>query len=568
MAKKYTILIDNEPLDLWVSKDNEVKKAKFMGKNADIALNIGTLKKIKDHPTRIINAANFQDNEHFTKAVSSMMDSHLKLAIAKNDKKVLSRFAQSDLVPESQKQDFVSAINKPRGLRGLLVKAVNNTNSIFQGLAKKVDRFFQKTNELMTYQKADKHLESYQASLFAQAPPYGSTALDMEKNIAPKLADMAQNFIKNEKLTFLRENSYEDMLKEERFMKSASREGFSPSDARISLYQQFERMEHRQQTEKTVEAYNIAGDKIKDLENQLRKYEIKEGSKNETLEDFKMISKDISSVDKIDLLVENKEYISLSDVEKQKVEDKLLTEPTPIKERASELKQLHSVLSQIKPKEVEKEVVFERNATLNFYTEKDKIASKWTELQKVNRENQAQNRDFMNISAVRFGGVSTNALNNWSESAIKRGVDEKIVNKFKDATLRNADELVKAGIFKEPVDGSYKFIDQFAKETLYKNLDKTNEQIKQANLGIKTEIEINPKSELSERVEQLSSKNSFENMLTGGEIDSQKLHEYATQLQALATQLHTQETKNIVTKEDLREIDNSTEQSKGSENVR
>ena len=574
VAKKYTVLMGNEPIDLWL-KNGQVKKAYFMDKRIDLNLNENAIKQIRDNPTKIVNGNTLKNNINFTKSVSKMMSQKLELAISKNDKKTLSRFARSKLVPENMKDNFIEAINRPRGLRGMLVKATNKTNAIFQNLAKNIDRFFDKVNDKIANQKLDKHLQEYQLKEFNKAPPLNEK--DMKKHLDPKLYDLAQNFFKE---TGLRDRKFnpeltEDKILIDKFLKIGAKHGFSVTDTQIAMHQYDDELVQEANGFLLLQEKNKASDlknEIESLKKDLNVFQKINGSKNETIEDFKNLASEIEPTDKIDILIENKAYQNMSETEKQEFENKELYKQEPIAERANEVKNIVKVID----KAQEFQTLQDRNSTVNFSSKntKDEIVEKWRELQKINRLEQAQNRDFMNISAVRFGGVSTNALNNWSESAIKRGVDEKIVNKFKDATLRNSDELVKAGIFKEPVNGEYKFVDQFAKESLYKNLDKTNEQIQQANKGNSVQVEINPKDELQERVQNLSSPKSFEKMVgQDGQIDSQKLHEYAKQLQALATQLHTQETSNVVTREDLRRADKAAdkqqqqEKSAGAENA-
>lgn len=85
-AKKYTVLMGNEPLTLWI-KNNELKSAKFMDKKVSLNLDAQAIKLIKDNPTKIVNGNNLTGNENFTKEVSRMMSSKLDLAMAKGDKK-------------------------------------------------------------------------------------------------------------------------------------------------------------------------------------------------------------------------------------------------------------------------------------------------------------------------------------------------------------------------------------------------------------------------------------------------------------------------------------------------
>ena len=105
IAKKYTVLMNNEPVTLWI-KNNQIKQAKFMERKVSLDLNIDTIKQIQDHPTRIVNGANFSENIDFTEKISKMMSQQLELAVAKHDKKTLSRFARSDLVPENMKENL------------------------------------------------------------------------------------------------------------------------------------------------------------------------------------------------------------------------------------------------------------------------------------------------------------------------------------------------------------------------------------------------------------------------------------------------------------------------------
>ncbi|MDO8454306.1 MAG: hypothetical protein Q7S59_07030, partial [Sulfurimonas sp.] len=237
----------------------------------------------------------------------------------------------------------------------------------------------------------------------------------------------------------------------------------------------------------------------------------------------------------------------------------------PIVERALEIVNIAKVINS----EQVFKTVQDRTPVINFSSQQSKqeLNSRWLELQKINRAAEAPNRDFMNASAVKFNGVSKEQLDKWSQFA-KDGnqVDSKTVDQFVEASLRNAKELEKVGIMKEIAPQEYKFVDAFAKESLYKNLDKTVEQIQVANQGKTIEVEQNPKAELQERVQSISSEKSFENLLDlNGQIDSQKLHAYAKQLESLATQLHTQ--NNAITKYDL-SLANQPEKAQGAENAR
>ncbi|MDO8454959.1 MAG: hypothetical protein Q7S59_10355, partial [Sulfurimonas sp.] len=193
IAKKYTVLMNNEPIEVWI-KNEEIKKAQFMNKKIALDLSQETIRQIQDNPSRTVNGNNLISNSDFTKNVSKMMDSQLNLAIAKNDRKTLSRFARSELVPDANKEAFIEAVNRQSGIRGVLTRAVNKTNSIFQNLAKKIDRYFDKVKENVANKKLDKYLEEYQLKEFNKAPPLKD--INLSQHVNPKLAELAEEFVK------------------------------------------------------------------------------------------------------------------------------------------------------------------------------------------------------------------------------------------------------------------------------------------------------------------------------------------------------------------------------------
>lgn len=563
-AKKYTVLMNNEPIDLWL-KNGEVKKAKFMDKQVNLKLDADTIKQIRNNPSRVVNGNNLSDNLDFTKSVSKMMSQKLDLAIAKNDKKTLSRFARSELVPADMKENFIEAINRPRGLRGMLVKATNKTNAIFQNLAKKIDRFFDKVKDKVANKKLDKYLEEYQLKEFNKAPPVKD--LDLSQNVDKKLKDLSQEFIKRNSIEELSDTKTSDKLLQNDFMSQAVRAGLNPIEAKTALYQSVTDNQHQKDYISKSSQVQDMQKLLDEMQSKLEVFEKKEASKNESIEDFKTLTKDMSAIDKVDILIENKEYLNMDESQKLDTENKLLHDKKPLQERANEVQEIAKVIDNT-PKF---ETVQERTPTLNFNDKnvQNDIKQKWSELQKINREQQAQNRDFMNVSAVKFNGVSEKSLNNWKDYSQSKGVDKESTQKFVDASLRNVKELVKAGVMKEVTTGEFKFKDNFAKETLFNNLDKTNAEIAQANQGKSVQVELNPKSELQERVQDISSDKSFEKLLgENGQIDSQKLHQFAEHLQGLATQLHTQEKANSasVTLNDIKTAEKGSQQQQSNDN--
>lgn len=553
----------NEPLELWL-KNGQVKNANFMDQKVALDLDPDTIQEIRDQPSRVVNGSNFTENLNFTQNVSRMMSQKLELAIRKNDKKVMSRFARSNLIPEDMKQGFYQAVNRPNGLRGMLVRAVNRTNGVFQNLAKKIDKFFDKVNDRVANQKLDKYLSEYQHREFNKAPPV--VAAELQRHLDPKLMQMAEAYFKQEytdKKLEINMNptagSHHAQLENE-FLKKGVAHGHTIHDSKIALYQIMQNKIDMEQMQVLNVASQDSTKMIAELRGKLEVFELKEASKNETLEDFQTLSKKLNPMDKIDLLVENKAYLALNEAQKQEFEDKhLFNAQEPIQERAEEMKAILEVV-QKSPKNETKEIIFERNTSLNFASknQKEAINATWQKLQIRNRQEQVPTREFMNASAVKFDGVSEKSLQLWAQHAIKNGVDATITAKFVDASLRNAEQLSKAGILKkEASTGEYRFVDNFAKESLYLNLNAPVAYIQKVNQGTQKEIAVNPQEELKERVAQISSPLSFEKLLDQeGNIDSQQLHKFAEHLTQLATQLHQQEKANIVTMEDVKIANN------------
>jgi hypothetical protein len=565
IAKKYTVLMGNEPLVLWI-KDDQVQSAKFMDKRVQLQLDSEAVRLIKDNPTKIVNGSNLTSNENFTQAVSRMMGSKLELAIAKGDKKTLSRFARSELVPENMKHTFITAINRQEGLRGVLTRAVNRTNGIFQGLAKKIDRFFDKINDRIANKKLDPYLSEYQLKYVNRAPPISYE--DAKGYVAPDLMQLASDFHKSKGLDHkdVDFSRLDDKIILNEFLESAVEKGYPLKDAKIALYQ----VDNDSRKDAIIDFQSDRNSKIQDelfeLRDKLRVYELKEASKNETIEDFKTLSKDLEPADKIDLLVKNKEYQQLSEEEKTKIEDTHIFRHEPILQRAEELQNITEAVQAAQPLV---ETVIERTPTLDFLDKKvqEQIGKEWTHQQAKNRANAEPTRNFMNIAAVKFNGVKKDALEKWGEQAKSHGnVGNSVIEKFINATLRNAEELVKAGIMQIAEPGNYKFVDNYAKEALYKNIDKPVSQIAEANKGKEVTREIAPKEELKERLESITSVESFQKLvMADGKIDPVALQEYTDKIVSLSAAVHTQEKANVITREDLRAEDQAHERSKSKE---
>ena len=266
----------------------------------------------------------------------------------------------------------------------------------------------------------------------------------------------------------------------------------------------------------------------------------------------------MNAVDKIDILVENKDYQKLSQTEQMKIENDLLKEP--LETRAEIAKQLVDIAKEVQTQKPKTTIEYDRTPSIDFRKDdiKGEVTKTWSELQKINREQQAQNRDFMNISAVRFNGVSQKSLEKWETNAIKNGATEEIAKKFVDASLRNAAELEKAGILTQKEPGEYRFKDSFAKETLYQNLDKPVAELEEINKGKKVEVQQGiQKNEVIDEIQAISSEKSFEKIVSAsGEIDADKLQAFADRLSQVAQIAKSQEQNVNITKDDLKQANN------------
>jgi len=576
IAKKYTVLMNDEPIDIKI-KNGKVVNAKFMDKKVDLSLlNVNTLNQIKDNPTRVVNGNNLIDNKNFTATVSKMMSQKLDMAISKNDKKTLSRFARSNLVPDNMKDNFLEAVNRPTGLRGLLINAANKTNNIIQKMAQKVDNYFDRVKEnSLSNRNIDKYLEKYQMKEFNKAPPLKD--LDLNQSVHKKLVPLAKEFVRNNNITELSDNKLGDKLLQDEFMKKAARMGLNPIEAKTALAQTVQENQHKEVYDINVEKLSTQNNKINDmsaiikkLEEKIDVYAKKEAAPNQSIEDFKALTKGMNAVDKIDILLENKAYQGMSETQKLAFEDKVLVEKKDtIHEKAQEVKEISKKLVQpLKQNSAEPEVIMDRTPTINLKDPavKKEMMNTWKELQSVNQKSAEPNRNFMNISAVAFGGISTKSLDKWSEKAKANGVDPEIVEKFKEASIRNAKELEKAGILKQSTVGEFKFVDKYAQETLYNNIEKTVEQIETKNKGTEVyALHEKAKEELTERIKDLSSEKSFERLINkDGKLNPQELHKFAEHLQTLSMQVKLEEKANNVNidKNDLNLAEKQQESSK------
>lgn len=542
--------MNNEPVEMWI-KNNEIKKSKFMGKEVDLSnLSKETIAQIKDNPTKVVNGNNLINNENFTSNFSKIIDAKLSLAIQKKDMKTLSRFARSDLVPESRRKDFIEAINRPRGIRGLITNAINTVNQKIYNIAAKVDNFLVNARERVANQKLDKYLSSYQLKEFNKAPAMHT--LDLSKNLEPNLAQLAQNFVKAKDINDLTDSKIEDKILQEEFFKQAMRSNHSLDDAKTALFQEVLKNKNNEKAIETVAKVSnqekIISDMkstIDNLQRELENQKLKEASKNESFEDFKVLTKNMDAVAKVDLLAENKEYLKLDESEKLKVEDQLLFS----KEQNLD-KTFQKASETMNEKAIETKAIADelKNTTLKPI-DKQELNQNWKVAQTQNRNQEIPSQKFMNLSAVKFAGVSRESLENWGKSMNemrekgKNVPSAEKVNQFIDASLKNAQHLEQKGILIQTSKDEFKFANETEKEKLYNH-----------------ELQKEKAVDMKEALKSLASEVAFEKIIDqSGNINIDRLMDYSKKLQEVSTQLHMEQKANNVniTQEDLQKLNQS-----------
>lgn len=139
IAKKYSIIIENESIDFWV-KNGDITKSEFMGKKVDFSLPRAVLNDLDSRPVRIIKGAEFAGNDQVKKGISLLFNRQLETAIAKGDKERLNRFSYSNLIPET-KIDAVEEAKQRKNLAKRIVnKAKNTFNKVAIGVSKTIDK--------------------------------------------------------------------------------------------------------------------------------------------------------------------------------------------------------------------------------------------------------------------------------------------------------------------------------------------------------------------------------------------------------------------------------------------
>lgn len=98
---------------------------------------------------------------------------------------------------------------------------------------------------------------------------------------------------------------------------------------------------------------------------------------------------------------------------------------------------------------------------------------------------------FIDAQTLTRDGYNIKDVEKWGEWAKKNGMEEKVVEGYKEASLERADRLVNAGILKEEKEGVYKFVDEKSKEILLENVGKSIDIIGEKNIEAYNEIKEN-----------------------------------------------------------------------------
>lgn len=142
--------------------------------------------------------------------------------------------------------------------------------------------------------------------------------------------------------------------------------------------------------------------------------------------------------------------------------------------------------------------IYVRQSGLDFSSKdvRSKVDEAWKSVQEANQavkdiksdEKVLVQRDFINLSAVRFDGIDFTKLRSWGDSVVKNGVlSKEAADGFIGTSMKQGEDLVAAGVMVKNEKG-YSFVDNFAKETLFLNYNMDAGVVGISNRGVKTSV--------------------------------------------------------------------------------
>lgn len=107
---------------------------------------------------------------------------------------------------------------------------------------------------------------------------------------------------------------------------------------------------------------------------------------------------------------------------------------------------------------------------------------------------------FIDAQTITRNGYEVKAVESWGAWAKNKGMDEKIVDGYIQASFERADKLVGAGILDKIGDGKYNFVDEKSKEILLDNIGKSIDVVAEKNIEAYKDL----KEEKTEKVDNLN----------------------------------------------------------------
>ncbi|MDD2698802.1 MAG: hypothetical protein PHF17_08390 [Arcobacteraceae bacterium] len=261
IAKKYTMIIGNEPITFYV-KNNEILlgKSEFMGKRIDFSLPRNVIENLHNFKSKTINAQSFADNQEVKRGLSIHINRQLEIALAKKDTARLERFSQSGLVPENSKKQFVEIMTAPKGIRKILSATVKASNKAFAKVTNSIANIIDKNIEI-------ERLQSKVNNLQAQMDLKNNQDSTMNKNIDTLLnSEEIEQETKAEKI----EQREEEREKEIEAQKPTMNERVEEAKAIAQEYKKLEDYSKEELIERLREVIGTQNfEKMKDTQDEL-----------------------------------------------------------------------------------------------------------------------------------------------------------------------------------------------------------------------------------------------------------------------------------------------------------